>query len=1753
MPTLLPQQAPLPQEAPDFDSILAEYGIGPTIQPQRGLLSGLVEDELRDAYRQATKPRFSGFLSDLASTFVGTAPDLLHTMINPARAAHQYGVEATGEAMNLFAQDMANVEQEAQQRIENETNPSLVDLTVASFSKGFVTGADFGLRNLPVIGDYAHATLGPVNEAMERLAVREVQLGLNAMQSRFGQGTLVELPAIVSGLGGTLAGGYITMKPWFALGNALLTGSTRLRGAASFAEGLKDIQAGMLNLQGSFLGDITGSMLFGAVTGERGFLSATSEGPIEAGVYGRRLFEMQVKPTDPWWKQNLAHAVNRAEAAVAMGVDDFVLSALIATGFGALGRMGWYATAKMKQMRAQLLGGEPIDAAKIMAMRQSMILTDPGQRRFAVMRTPKEAEAYVDLLSQEELITASPAAQRLLVEQQAVEGIVSYHSQLAALTRAVNDVHVSGEATHGVLRGVDDPYRMLREVRNVDSPPLDAAQVFRRADDILEPLVHSVDDIPEAAIFGYTEGWTSDALSGTVRSVDSRIPIFLKNRPKAPAVERGNVEEIIVVPGKPWEFDSWNHVMERYGSVDDMIRAAQRNNVDLVNVYNTGAHGGVQHIVLDPSSIKSAQPVTPAVVGRLMNEQVDADRILAELGEEPLEVALKRRLPDMRFETPVRRDDGTYDIIFAPEGSPGLSSQQLRQFKETGFFSGQRVMYGGKTWEVVRRRGAEGRGSTIQLRSATTGDLKNVSVSKVFELPSAMVSVDVDDALYRDWLQYFDEKLRLVGERQIDEPTLRNIAMASDDPARMNRDFVDQGLNAIIHPHEMVAQIDVAEALSTRVREIDQELAQLGMDPRAAPQIQALVRERNALQQQVQEAAVRAQAEGALSSDIDLEKAFVDFPDEMDYGTVVFQDWARNRGIELQPGESQALKYSFYRRMNEEVFSNLPDDLQAQYRSIQDDLVEALEELPDNLDTTAALAGFEVLRLKNNTLVLRRPGSLHYEGMFSSEEAAQAALHRSLRYGSVPNMTPQYNYLDAALPTGHGLSSLGQTSFSDMHYLLSDDARDYLTRQETWSSGKYLTGKPAWLAPFEDTTGIPLWTDYVEPLFTAQVRAANEEIPFISNWIDSFVGLDLDERLGLRDFIRTIESHTSFLDIDNVVSRARGAGLNAKQIRALRGMRSTMDEMFQIGTNLYGWTPQDYIYNYLTKMWPQNQAYIRGDIGPSRRMYTGLVPDELDVFMSKYSRNGMLPVEEEDPLVIGMKYIRTFFHEAHVRQPYERMADFLNIRLKDLPAEQANQIIEGMSPTVRRQLERSSQGNILNAFALPQTVKQPLSEMLEYIRGAPNEANDLAVRMLRFFGRGLGMRMDERAASEMVNSLMLGIYGATLAFRPKPVVRNAFQVIQNLGSRTSFAAVDVGMQRATTFEAFSRAVDDGIIDMTARGLPFGQEMTIQALESAPIETKGFLGAITGGIARSAVLDGRLARTWRRFAERGLVGIGHTDMYTRVAAAETADVFVRPWATKYLDDKITSERLLDRAMPYWESSIRGRFLSLLDDQGLEPAMQYVRRESSNIANYIYAKAAQPTALQRPVGRMGFQFGIWPIWRKDLMVRSIRNARGLDERMAYLAKEAMVWGALGLVGMKLGIDMVPWMANESVVSYSGGPLVQVAADIQNLLSSRDWSNRVTSFRRLARDNVIRMFPVGRLFMDDVVDAIQYGRDDPMRGFLHLMVGRPTTDDLSWEQRMMMMLDRMDEEQSVLGNAGNVLLGGGEQAGAALSPLP
>jgi hypothetical protein len=427
---------------------------------------------------------------------------------------------------------------------------------------------------------------------------------------------------------------------------------------------------------------------------------------------------------------------------------------------------------------------------------------------------------------------------------------VSYQSSVAALATAVHELTVSDHATTAVLRGIDDPYRLYQGVftdatkkfaaaqegmsglpkqyqsagmsERFVAPALDQLQATVPVKAKPVPLVHQPSEIPGEATFGYVVG---AGKPGT--------PLYLDARPNISAADLGKVQEAVVMPGKMEVFPDYNTMIEKYGSLETAWKTLSKRGVDTVQI-ERGSNFEPQTVVLDHSHIMSSRPVTPEAIAAQGPGvgMTDAETMLRNLANEPIEVALSKRMPDFAFDTPVKRADGTYDLVFRKRGAPGLSPKQRSELGKQGFFTGQNVLYGGKMYEVAGV--TEGR---VKIRNNTTGQVTAVAKTSVLDFPSVNAEIPVDEAIYRDFKGYFNEKVKSVYNKSIGEQGLKDIAKASADPFSLRRDLTGQESDVVLYPEETLTQAQLSDGLAMRMQQVQAELGSMPLTPATSPQV----------------------------------------------------------------------------------------------------------------------------------------------------------------------------------------------------------------------------------------------------------------------------------------------------------------------------------------------------------------------------------------------------------------------------------------------------------------------------------------------------------------------------------------------------------------------------------------------------------------------------------------------------------------------------------------------------------------------------------------------------------------------------------------------------------------------------------------------------------------------------------------------------------------------------------------------------
>lgn len=1727
-----PSSPPLSDPNPFIEHLKSQgYQVGSPIDAPSGSSNPFADVLLAEVGRQkqGREHPFATFFGDAGRMLKTAGKDLLQ---QPVPGMPQEGQTSWQEGISLReAIAMHTTERNVNLKLDKVT--SVLDLVGLTFSSGLTHGATMGLDHLPFVGETVEAKMAPVLAQRDAAAAQALRGNIEAMQGTAGKMMFAEVPAIIGSIAGGLTGAVAAFKPFMLLGKTLMG----MPGALKAMSGGETIIAAIKANQAGFIGDVAGFGLFGAMTEERGVVNAIfDQSKTNQGL------AMEVGDEAPFWQKALVETWNRGTAGAQMAAEGFAIETVFST-LKAINVVSSHRRAQVAAMRKTMSEGTVRNSADFLAMARASVITDPASRKFIRINDASDASLVVDLRASDELIHRSAKAMQLLQEQQSVEGIVSYQSGIAALATAVYDLSVADHATTAVLRGIDDPYRMYSEVFNqvaerlshrpnaslaaeaaedtrrlgllrtaradLEGAPIHRTRATDRAITELEtkvkttnaqampqpeilpvkkapvPLVHAPSEVPGEALFGYVEGAGKPGQ-----------PLYLRNRPNITAADLGKVEEAVVLPGKMETFPDYNTMLEKFGSLEDAYKNLKKRGVDTLIIERGGALER-EIIVLDHAHIKSSRPVTPDAIAATPAEGMsDAEMVMKGLANEPLEVALSKKMPDFIFETPIKREDGTYDIVFRKRGSPGMSNKQRKEMATTGFFTGQNVLYAGKMYEVAGATAAR-----LKIKNPSTGKVINVTKGSVFDFPSANVTMPVNDALFGEFKTYFDKKLGTIYDRNLPEQGLRDIALGTDNPFAMKRDLSGQASDIMMYPDEILTQAELSTGLSARLQQVQAEIAAIPLTPATSDQLAQKMAEFGEIQQLIKsEISTVAPPQGPTGKDLKAlyDDAYVTIPDPLDYYTIIFKRFLQEKDIKpVSGGELDALKFSFAKRLQGELLERLPKDLREHFTKLSDELELAWSKIAETPENKAHMAGFELIRDKQGGFILHRPGSTYYEGIYNTPQALDAALNRALRYGGAPNLTPQFNYLDFSMPAGPGLGATPGAKFDDMHFLLGEDAMKYVagTKNAPLESTK---SKPRWAIMLEEESGIPLWTEHLEPMFTGHSKALNSEQAMAEPFAEAFKGLDYPARKGIHDFIQTIESQAEFMNMTAVAAKAKAAGLTPAQIGALKGMRSVMDDMFALGMKWYNWAPSDYIFNYATRMRPQHLS--RMSVGRDR-MYDFL-PKDMDIFMSKHQRTGMLANIEDDPLVYGLKYIRTFMHEHYVSPSYERLRNFVDIKIKDLPPGTLEKI-EAMHPAgVRSKLEADD-------YALPNAIRGPLNEMLLYARGRKHTQDDIVTKMIKGAFSSMGAEIDSKIVAESINTMMTWHYGATLAGRPKPVVRNTVSNMMTLGPRLDFSSMGVGFERAFKPEAFAKALDEGLVNVRSRGVHLGEEFTQRLLDEAPITGRN---AWLGGLFRSATVDGSLPRLVRRMAEKGLSGISNTDQFSRIWAAESQEVFIRPYVEKFLNGKVTEDAFRAKGLRYWEKPIQDKFMRIMERDGSEKAISYIRKEASDITNYVYGAMANPAWAQTSTGRMAYAYGTWGFWWKDLMFRNMRGARNVNDVAAMAVKYGIVAGGISAVGLQLGVDMKSWLAHNSVLRYGGGPLVQVMSDAVGVMEAGSWQQKTKAAGELVRQNILRNAFPGQLLINDIGDALDQ-MPYPDRAMSSFMLGRHTDDMRAW----------------------------------------
>lgn len=399
-------------------------------------------------------------------------------------------------------------------------------------------------------------------------------------------------------------------------------------------------------------------------------------------------------------------------------------------------------------------------------------------------------------------------------------------------------------------------------------------------------------------------------------------------------------------------------------------------------------------------------------------------------------------------------------------------------------------------------------------------------------------------------------------------------------------------------------------------------------------------------------------------------------------------------------------------------------------------------------------------------------------------------------------------------------------------------------------------------------------------------------------------------------------------------------------------------------------------------------------------------------------------------------------------------------------------------------------------------MEEVLTNMAGFPQATDRNLNTFFQRLFKL----VGVNVSDKALNEGINLQQSLWYGAGIGARVRPIVRNQTQPMWNLWTRIGGKPMGIGYEQALTKEGFNEAMENVAFIFKQRGVFWGEEAFFSELGSVGITGNNIAGRALAGTMTAALKFGRPAQKFSRWI---LKPFESSDIFNRVWCYLAQKAATRPWLEKFRADKITKEKFLTEGLAYYGRGEKKQFLKILARDGDEAALRYIGREAADLTNYVYMKAAQPLALQNQTGRIFGTFGTWPIWQKDLLMMTWRNATAA-QRMKLAVRYSTLAGAIGLMSASWGVNLASWIAPTVPYSYGGGPGFQTALDMREIATS-PYAWKLRGVKRMIGNWARLSFP-GQLAVSNFTDALGHGVEEgnPWAALAALALGRPMNPD-------------------------------------------
>lgn len=371
-----------------------------------------------------------------------------------------------------------------------------------------------------------------------------------------------------------------------------------------------------------------------------------------------------------------------------------------------------------------------------------------------------------------------------------------------------------------------------------------------------------------------------------------------------------------------------------------------------------------------------------------------------------------------------------------------------------------------------------------------------------------------------------------------------------------------------------------------------------------------------------------------------------------------------------------------------------------------------------------------------------------------------------------------------------------------------------------------------------------------------------------------------------------------------------------------------------------------------------------------------------------------------------------------------------------------------------------------------------------------------------------GKYIPPKTAERLVSSLLAVGYSAAIPFRAAHVLRNGFQMqlsLPFLGGKHWGA----GLSEAMTDKGFIETIKKGAIDGNLYPLVQSGEVFGVFPQG---KTYGWMAEKYGEKFANAVLNS--GETWEKVARVGFDWYKKPDDIGRaIAFWGTKSKLAEAWGV-FESERGTLEALtkLKRTMKshWYGEAVDTEFERLVTAGDMEVAGDFLGKELAKKTHFDYTKAATPYGWNSVQGKLGGQFGSFPVQFLDYMLETATGQTAPEAAAFWTYVAAMNAGVI-VAGNSVGLDLRSWAIIPSL-QYTGGPFADAGLSIANVLSGSrlertlainnlqhtflpfeyDWANKKITFNNPESSFIPLSYAIG-----DVADA--FGTNDLITGLL------------------------------------------------------